>query len=262
MLAGPKKMKHFDRSAVYHGMKNGGGFTLIELLVVIAIIAILAAMLFPVLSAAKQRAWTIQCVSNLRQIGVAMKVFADENNGLYPESGADIHWNQIDPTTQNYSWMQQIVTYVQNTNLYDCPGNVQLPVNMRGPFNYFNGARAAFIVAGVFAPVNTTPIKFPSDYVLSGDTCGIPNQTTDEDGQNFDPQDADKDDYTQNCVGGPTNGTPYELWQVHSLGQNVLFGDGHSQWFKAYNVNDMTFRYDFHSGLAVSLRLRILPVCG
>src|ERR1700727_1541668 len=101
--------------------RRAQGFTLIELLVVIAIIAILAAILLPVLSQAKKRAWTIQCVSNLRQIGMAMKVFADENNGFYPESGADIHWGQIDLTPQKPSWMEQIVTYVQNTNAYNCP---------------------------------------------------------------------------------------------------------------------------------------------
>jgi prepilin-type N-terminal cleavage/methylation domain-containing protein/prepilin-type processing-associated H-X9-DG protein len=220
------------------------GFTLIELLVVIAIIAILAAILMPVLSSAKQRAWTINCVSNLRQIGMALKMFADDNNELYPESGNDIHWGAIDPGTQKASWMEQIVGNCQNTNVYNCPANVQLPPDMRGPFNYFNGCRAVYMVVSNDAPVNTKSIRFPSNYVLSGDTCGIPNVTGGEGtGGTFDPLDADKDDYTQNCVGGGDNGTPYELWQVHSFGQNILFGDGHSKWYKGYNASDMTFRY-------------------
>ena len=123
-------------------------FTLIELLVVIAIIAILAAMLLPALASAKQKAWKTSCTSNLHQISVAMRMFADDNEELYPESGNDIHWGTIDTGTQKPSWMEQIISYAGTTNIYNCPGNVQLPLNMQGPFNYFNGVRAAFIVNG------------------------------------------------------------------------------------------------------------------
>jgi len=59
-------------------------FTLIELLIVIAIIAILAALLLPVLGEAKERAWRIQCVSNLHQIYVATQMYVDNNNGWLP----------------------------------------------------------------------------------------------------------------------------------------------------------------------------------
>lgn len=229
------------------------GFTLIELLVVIAIIGILASMLLPALSSAKQKAWTISCTSNLHQIGIGMKLFADDNADLNPESGMTIYWGATDVAppegSGKPSWMQQIVSYVGNTNAFNCPGNAQLPITMKGPFNYFNGVRAAYVANNdQFGPVNNTKIMFPTSYVLSGDTCGIPNVSSGEDGGTFDPLDADKDDYTQNCVGGPTNGTPYQLWQVHSGGQNILFGDGHSKWYKGYNTNDMTFRYDSISG--------------
>jgi prepilin-type N-terminal cleavage/methylation domain-containing protein len=59
-------------------------FTLIELLVVIAIIAILAAMLMPVLSRGKERGRTAVCLSNLHQIGIALQIYIDQNNNHLP----------------------------------------------------------------------------------------------------------------------------------------------------------------------------------
>ena len=125
-------------------MKAKRAFTLIELLVVIAIIAILASMLLPALSSARQRAWAIQCISNLHQIGLGLVMYGDDARGLYPESGGDIPWNFVNPDAPTNSWMQQVVSYVRNTNVYHCPANKLLPLGQQSMFNFFNGVRAAF----------------------------------------------------------------------------------------------------------------------
>src|SRR5687767_14554382 len=65
-------------------LRRRGGFTLIELLVVIAIIAILAGLLLPALAKAKSRGQRIACISNLKQLTLGFRMWADDHGGLYP----------------------------------------------------------------------------------------------------------------------------------------------------------------------------------
>ncbi len=65
-------------------LKQKKAFTLIELLVVIAIIAILAAMLLPALAAAKRKAQKINCVNNLKEVGIAFRIWEGDNGDKYP----------------------------------------------------------------------------------------------------------------------------------------------------------------------------------
>jgi prepilin-type N-terminal cleavage/methylation domain-containing protein len=124
-----------------HKVKSVAGFTLIELLVVIAVIAILAGILFPVFAHAREKARQVSCLSNIKQIGAAVIMYADDYDETYPgggERGVQLIWIpgpegsweylptkrqgktvNVAPRTVAYL----LLPYVKNTQIFLCPND-------------------------------------------------------------------------------------------------------------------------------------------
>jgi prepilin-type N-terminal cleavage/methylation domain-containing protein len=128
-------MKLFFSSAAPRARRSG--FTLIELLVVIAIIAILAAILFPVFARARESARRTSCVSNVKQLGLAMTMYVQDFDGRYPDRA---FWSNPPASplaypckpcrTDNGIWKNLVQPYVKNTQLFICPSDVNVPSNI------------------------------------------------------------------------------------------------------------------------------------
>jgi prepilin-type N-terminal cleavage/methylation domain-containing protein/prepilin-type processing-associated H-X9-DG protein len=108
--------------------RGRSGFTLIELLVVIAIIAILAAILFPVFAQVREKARQTSCLSNLKQLGTAMQMYANDQDGFYPPA---VGRAPSDRFVYEWSWLHRIEPYVKNLPIFIDPSSSHKSVEWR-----------------------------------------------------------------------------------------------------------------------------------
>ncbi len=137
------------------------GFTLIELLVVIAIIAILIALLLPAVQAAREAARRLQCVNNLKQIGLAVHQYHDANNSFPPGQLLYVNWRDI-------SALVSLLPYLEQQPLYSAFNQADVyPINGMGPVlpSYPPNTTVARIqVAGFLCPSDINRLTNPEGH--------------------------------------------------------------------------------------------------
>jgi prepilin-type N-terminal cleavage/methylation domain-containing protein/prepilin-type processing-associated H-X9-DG protein len=153
-----------------HRRPGHRGFTLVELLVVIAIIAILAAILFPVFAQAREKARQTTCLSNLRQIGAAAQMYAQEYDERLPGT-------ELGEMGAEYHWIEMLAPYTKNRDIFNCPSaavqTLYPPNGIAAEFTYSyamndvhdpNGGH----LGAAFQPL--AAITFPSEtlYIVDG----------------------------------------------------------------------------------------------
>jgi prepilin-type N-terminal cleavage/methylation domain-containing protein/prepilin-type processing-associated H-X9-DG protein len=199
--------------------RGTGAFTLVELLTVIAVIGILAAMLLPTLQQAKVRAQRIECVGNLREIGLATHLFANDHGGKFPtqvstNDGGSLEFvtvgNQIARPQRfyfSYRHFLPLASVLTTPKLLVCPADLE-----RWPatnFTRFNNWNLSYAIGLVADPINPMAVLAGDRNLPACHWC-TPNSTL-----------------GRLQIGLIDSPPPYWPPDLHSRKGDVLFSDGH-----------------------------------